>query len=551
MTSSSVTSKRSVVSSKDRISRLEKELEFKDEALDIWHSKAMRYHDQLQKAELMLTKQAKQIQELGVRIEKLEAHNAWLQKQLFGSTSEKSQDLETNDSSTTITKSPTKRKRGKQPGTKGFSRFSRTHIPPTVNVCDLPLNQRRCRACDKAYKLTTMSKTSEEIEIVTKIVRFIHQRCQYRQACSCPGQPAILTAPPPPKVIPKGLFGKGFWSEILIEKFLLQRPIQRVLRNLELHGLPVSDGTIAGGLEYFRHHKFFEKLLEGIKDRNRCAPFWNMDETGWKVFEDIEGKSSHKWYLWGSFTKDTAVFLLDPSRDSDVPVDYFNGIQTGILVCDRYVGYQPLRDKFVLAYCWAHVRRDFIKVRDGYPEVAPKAQSWVERINDLFDTNRQRCKCALRSKSFSELNRKLRTQLKDMKEAFTAELCNPSLHPELAAALTSLKKIWDGLNVFAKHPEIPMDNNEAERRLRNPVVGRKNYYGSQTKDSGEFAATMFTILETINMNGLDVRKWLNDYLGACAENGGKPPDNAEDWLPWNMSPERRAYFAKQSSKRPK
>jgi transposase len=94
-----------------------------------------------------------------------------------------------------------------------------------------------------------------------------------------------------------------------------------------------------------------------------------------------------------------------------------------------------------------------------------------------------------------------------------------------------------------------MDNNEAERRLRNPVVGRKNYYGSRAKWSGEFAAKMFTILETIDMNGLDVRKWLNDYLGACAENGGKPPTNATDWLPWNMTPERRAYFAKKTSER--
>jgi hypothetical protein len=37
---------------------------------------------------------------------------------------------------------------------------------------------------------------------------------------------------------------------------------------------------------------------------------------------------------------------------------------------------------------------------------------------------------------------------------------------------------WDCLTVFVGHPEVPLDNNTAERAQRGPVVGRKNYYGS-------------------------------------------------------------------------
>ena len=32
--------------------------------------------------------------------------------------------------------------------------------------------------------------------------------------------------------------------------------------------------------------------------------------------------------------------------------------------------------------------------------------------------------------------------------------------------------------VFVANPQVPMDNNIAERRMRNPGMGRKNYYGS-------------------------------------------------------------------------
>jgi len=41
--------------------------------------------------------------------------------------------------------------------------------------------------------------------------------------------------------------------------------------------------------------------------------------------------------------------------------------------------------------------------------------------------------------------------------------------------LTSLKTHWEGLNVFVDHPEVPMDNNNGESSIRNPVTGRKNF----------------------------------------------------------------------------
>ena len=42
-----------------------------------------------------------------------------------------------------------------------------------------------------------------------------------------------------------------------------------------------------------------------------------------------------------------------------------------------------------------------------------------------------------------------------------------------------------------------MDNNAAERILRNPVVGRKNYYGSGSVWSAYLAAMMFSVLQTV------------------------------------------------------
>jgi len=119
------------------------------------------------------------------------------------------------------------------------------------------------------------------------------------------------------------------------------------------------------------------------------------------------------------------------------------------------------------------------------------------------------------------------------------ELVDPTLHSAQKKVLNSLKHHWPGLTVFVDHPQTPMDNNKAERNLRNPATGRKHYYGSGAVWSAELAAMLFSILQTIVLWGLNPRHWLQAYLTACAENGGKPPTDLTPFLPWTMGEARR------------
>jgi hypothetical protein len=95
------------------------------------------------------------------------------------------------------------------------------------------------------------------------------------------------------------------------------------------------------------------------------------------------------------------------------------------------------------------------------------------------------------------------------------------------------------LTIFIDHPEIPMDNNEAERCLRGPVTGRKNYYGSGSIWSAELAASMFTIIQTVKMWELNPLTWLFHYLEDCLHNDSKAPENLDSFLPWTMDAERK------------
>src|SRR5204862_5130902 len=120
-----------------------------------------------------------------------------------------------------------------------------------------------------------------------------------------------------------------------------------------------------------------------------------------------------------------------------------------------------------------------------------------------------------------------------------SELAEADLHPARRKVLESLGNHWTGLTVFVEHPEVPMDNNTAERTERGPVVGRKNYYGSGAVWAGRLAAMMFSLLQTLCLWDLNPRAWLTAYLTACAESGGKPPEDGERFWPWKLSEEDR------------
>jgi transposase len=333
------------------------------------------------------------------------------------------------------------------------------------------------------------------------------------------------------------MFATSFWVRLLMEKFLFQRPLYRVRKVLALEGLSVSQGTLTGGLQ--RIGELLQPVYTRILERSRTAKHWKMDETRWLVFEEVKGKKGYRWWLWVVITDDTVAFLLEPSRSAQVPRDHLGEDPEGIINADRYSVYKALGLKILVAFCWSHVRRDFIRVRDGYRRLRRWGEAWVTRINELFTLNDERLAVLSDPEAFQEKDRALRDAVDAMAKQRESELEDPDLGKPARKALESLRNHWEGCILFVDHPEIPMDNNESERRLRDPAVGRKNYYGSGSVWSGALTAMCFTIFQTLLKNGIDPKKWFTVYFEACAINNGQAPENIDEFLPWNLSAEQK------------
>lgn len=459
------------------------------------------------------------------------------EKQLFARKSERGHN---SSELTTPEQAAHPQPRGQQPGSQGHGRRNYGHLPTQVEVIDLPEPELYCPCCGRPYAYSG-SEDSETVEIEVKAYRRLYQRRRYQRTCTCDSRPRTVTAPAPPKLIPKGILGISVWVTILIDKFMFMRPTYRLLADLKTRGLDLALGTVTAGLQTLT--PVFLPLYEALIAKNLSDNRWQADETRWQVFATLEGKIGYRWYLWVFRSPSTVVYKLDPHRSAQVPLAHFRPTAEGILVVDRYGAYKAMAKatRIVLAFCWAHVRRDFLAVANNWPQQQLWALAWVQDIGQLYHLNRLRLEVLQQPQSFAERDRQLRGALELLAQKREAELQEPSLHPARQKVLQSLQRHWPGLTVFVDHPEVPMDNNESERLERNPVIGRKNFYGSGSLWSGQLAAMLFSLFQSLNLWQLNPRLWLQAYLEAWAQ--GQAPQNLSAFLPWSMSETQRQAFS--------
>src|SRR5262249_39854676 len=303
----------------------------------------------------------------------------------------------------------------------------------------------------------------------------------------------------------------------------------------------LSLGTITDGLQ--RLLPLFVPVYQALVAHNQAQLHWHADETRWLVFATVEGKVGYRWVLWVFHSQEAVVFVLDSGRAHDVPEEHLGPVKEGILSVDRYAAYKAMRQVkdglLVLAFCWAHVRRDFLQAARSWPSEEAWALGWVERIGQLYQANDARLQVQDQPEAFAVKDGQLRQHVEQLAQQAEQELSDPQIHPARQKVLTSLQEHWSGLTVFVAHPEVPLDNNTAERVQRGAVVLRKNSYGSGAVWAGELAAVLFSVLQTLCLWNINPRAWLTAYLQACAAAGGQAPAERDDFLPWKMSEEKR------------
>ncbi len=499
-----------------------------------------------------VAKQEKIIAELTEIIAQKDAVIRKYQSMLFDKKSEKDHGraIKTDDTAaplepeTDVLLSPLteKPKRGQRPGTPGHGRRLYEELPPREVLYDLPAEACRCDKCGEKF-VPCGTEDSNTVEWEVNIRKVIHRRAKYRRACSC-HRPIVITAPAPAKLFPKALMEISTVANLIVNKFLHGQPINRQLNELELHsGVRFAAGTIVG--VQAKVADLLRPLYDEYIIHLREAEHWHADETRWMQYAD---ETKQRWWMWVFAAKDVVAFVLDPTRSRKVPLKLFglddpNAYHArGNLSCDRWRAYQGI-DGIRTAFCWAHVRRDFIDVDKKYPnKVVEWTNSWIARIAELYHLHDERKLCEPGTEEFRTADEALRNHVAEIERARDMEAADANLLLAARKKLKSMSRHWEGLTLFLDHLEVPLDNNEAERLLRTGVVGRKNFYGSSSYKSGDLTESSYTILLTADKNELNPLTYLRAYLDACAKNAGNPPADLTRFLPWKASKEDLAAW---------
>lgn len=509
-----------------------------------WRAEAKRWRAEAKRLAAENAVLRERVAELEAQVAALSEKVATLTKLAFGASSERKKPAPPAAGDDEGAGRAGRRRRGQQPGSRGHGRRDYSHLDTVEEIHDVPEDERVCPDCGAVYA-PFGEETSEQIDWQVRIVRIVHRRPTYRRTCRCP-VPGVLVAPVPAKPIPKGMFTSGFLARLLVEKYVLGRPLHRIVAALAHDGLDVAEGTLVGALRALSG--LLAPLDAAIRARNAAAGHLHVDETSWSVFETVADKANHRWWLWVFVGPDTTVFSIERTRSTKVLTEHLGiDVEAGSLEAGRqllvssdfYTVYQSLANVEGVdpLWCWAHIRRYFIRAGDAHKELRSWTTAWLERIGALYAAHRALGAVEVGSAEHARASEGFAAALGAIDAARHTEAADEALHPAARKVLATLDHEWEGLARHQAFPDLPLDNNAAERAVRNPVVGRKNYYGSGSVWAAELTGRVWTVTATATRAGCNPLVYLIAYLDACAQAGGRAPQGKAlaRFLPWEAS----------------
>jgi transposase len=434
--------------------------------------------------------------QLQLEIVRLQEQMAMLRQEMFGASSEKRK---------ASAELPAPR-----PSRNGHGPRQQTELPVEEHAHELAEADRVCPDCGAMLaEWEGQTEDSEEITVVERhfIVRK-HRRKKYRCKHGC----APVTAPGSLKLVEGGRYSVEFAVYVAIAKYLYHLPLERQVKMYLANSLHVDSQTLWDQIEALAKH--LAPSYQALRDEVLASPLIHADETYWLMLSKGSGK---KWYAWTVASPSTVFHRIFDSRSTATAREVLSDYH-GNVVADGYEPYQTVARagpdgvaRYTLAFCWAHVRRKYVKAEP----FAPTCAEAIELIGKLYEIERDlpnphTLTGPEQESALAQILAVRRERSAPVVEEIKAWAGRQQGFPEstFRKAIKYMLDLWHGLTVFLENPWVPLDNNLVERQIRPLVVGRKNHYGSKSKRGTEVAALFYSLIETAQMRGEEPAAYL-------------------------------------------
>ena len=421
-----------------------------------------------------------------------------------------------------------------QPAAKRRSRPARKPLPddlPREVVTHLPAHNC-CPDCGGALRQfgEDVSEQLERIPASFKVIRHV------RPKFACAGCESVIEAPAPARPIDRGLPGPGLLAHVLVSKFADHQPLYRQSQIYAREGVDLDRSTLAGWVG--AASELLTPLVDEIKKHVLAAAKIHADDTPVPVLAPGNGKTK-TGRLWtyvrddqpaGVSTAPAVWFAYSEDRKGEHPRRHLKNFK-GALQADAYSGFHHLYGDGVIyeVACWAHTRRKFHDIHVAH--ASPTTTEALARIGALYGIEEQirgkpaELRCSVRQTRSKPL-------LDELRQWMDKTLRSLSTKSETAGAIRYALSHWRALTRYVDDGLLEIDNNSAERALRAVAIGRKNYLFMGADSGGQRAASLYSLIGTAKLNGLDPAFYLRTILATIAEH---PINRIEELLPWNIA----------------
>jgi transposase len=398
------------------------------------------------------------------------------------------------------------------------------HLPREQVIHELSEQERHCPCCGET-RAQIGREISEQLEYVPASFKVIeHVRIKY--ACkSCEEHVAIAAKPPQP--IDKGLAGPGLLAQLIVSKYGDHMPLYRQEDIFMRHGVCIRRSTQCGWLAGAAD--LVQPLYDRMVQRTLESKILHTDDTAVKMLDPTLGhaRTARFWAYIGDAAHPYSVYDFTTSRKRDGPDKFLSRFE-GYLQADAYGGYDGIYldsgGKIVEVGCWAHCRRYWWEAIGTDSRRAHEALSYIGQLNQCEDTLAE-----LDSQRRGELRREHALPILESFGDWIKQQSTQVLPKSpIGHACTYTLNQWDALLRYCEDGDLSIDNNVAERTMKIPAIGRKNWLFVASETGGHRAAILFSLTASCKANEVEPFAYLSDVLARMPT---QPVDQLDELLP--------------------
>ena len=352
---------------------------------------------------------------------------------------------------------------------------------------------------------------------------------------------SFLRAETPNRLLAHSILTPELAAAVFNAKYVNAVPLNRLSEEFLRNDVNIPRQDMAGWMIRLTDY-YLGPVHERMKQEILHSHYVHCDET---PFVMPEHNKEYMWVFHSPGGPDShPLFLYEylGGRNGSVIQKYLEGYK-GILITDGYQPYHTLMnnsDEIRVAGCWAHARRRYaeiikaVKKGTALTPAQTAAAEAVKRIDAIYHLDNQ-----YKESSAEERLEHRQRSVKPLVDAYFAWVKilreKPSASSKLTEALKYSYNQEKYLRTFLDDPDIPLDNNDAERSIKAFCVGKHSWHIIDSTKGAKASALLYSIAESAKANNLKPYEYFVYLLTELKKHprGNVPEETLSKLMPWS------------------